>query len=145
MDLRIKRLNRFSLKLADIKVTHHPQRKKVDVIFNDVVTDIYGDSTHDEEFRCEKWAIVRKTPDMAYVQSVFYEDLLEDVDSIPWVVILTVSKLPRQPKQDDHIIIKDDDGSKIYTISKVKPINRDVPVIFQLLIYPERSIDDKKL
>lgn len=139
MDSRLKNLNRYVQRMADVKINYHPQRRKAVLIFNDVRHDIYKDPIKEEEGRVNKNVILRKNPDMMYVQSLFFDELLEDTDKIPWTVELTVTNLYRFPKNDDSILIYENGKEYIYSITSVKPINRDVPVVLLLLIYPERK------
>lgn len=139
MDIRLNRLNKFVLRMADIKINRHPQRKKATIIFNDTRLDIYNDAIREEECRVEKNVIVRKNPDMMFVQSMFYNELIEDTDKLPWVVDVTITNLPRLPKNDDMLLITDNGKEYLYSISSVKPINRDTPVVLVMLVYPERT------
>lgn len=125
--------------MADIKIDRHPQKKKATIIFNDTRLDIYNDAIREEECRVEKNVIVRKNPDMMFVQSMFYNELIEDTDKIPWVVDVTITNLPRLPKNDDMLLITDNGKEYLYSISSVKPINRDTPVVLVMLVYPERT------
>ena len=73
---------------------------------------------------------------MEYVQDLFNGELLIDNDDqIPWLVVMTKTGLPRLLNQDDQIVI---DGNK-YTISVVRPTNRNSDSVFDCIIYPERT------
>jgi hypothetical protein len=140
-DFRSQYIQRFEQGLADIRISRHNLRRNVIVSLRDVEHDIYmdvADST--EEARICKQAIVVMNPDMYYVQEQF-DNLDMPDDILPFVVVLTMSGLPRQPHMNDWVIV---DG-KIYVISKVKPTNRELGKVLECLVYPMRDsrlIDD---
>lgn len=131
---RVQAIDRYSRMMADIRISRHPLRKHVLCIFTDKEYDIYQDSTTTESERLKKLAIVQKNPDLDYVQELD-DVLMDDGDHIPWVVTMTLTGLPRTPRQDDYLIIE---GVK-YAISKVGPINRSVRGVVDCMIYPERT------
>lgn len=134
MSLQLSRLDRYAAGMAEIQLNHNPLSQEIEVIFNDVVRDHYQDAHVVSDTRVKKQAVVKKNVDMNYVQELGGDLLLEDIDSLPWVVSLTILDLPRIPKMDDSILI---DGI-IYTISMVKPSNRNLQSILNLFVYPER-------
>lgn len=134
MDERLKILNRFVTGIVDINITRNPLHSEVSVVFNDAVLDQYQDSIVKESCRVKKYALVRKNVDMSYVQELG-DILLEDTDQLPWMVGMSMTGLPRIPKFNDYIIL---DNVK-YTISAVKPFNRQIDSIIWCFIYPERT------
>ncbi len=134
MDERIAHLNKFAAGIADLNIAHNPCHSEIAVVFNDVVLDQYQDSVVKETQRVNKLAVVSKNPDMSYVQELG-DVLLEDTDQLPWLISLTITGLPRIPRFNDCVII---DGVK-YTISKVKPMNRNLQSLLILMVYPERT------
>lgn len=143
MELRVNAISNFTRRMADIRIAHHPLRTKVDLIFNYVKRDVYQDSSLEEEARVEKLCILRKNPDLLYVQDLFMDELVEDTDQLPWTMLITTTGLPRLPKNDDQIVLRElvnyEVKVNLYTISAVKPINRNRPVVLECLIYPERT------
>lgn len=130
-------LNWFVSGMLDIQFERYPFSQKVDIVFNDVERDHYQDPILVESSRVNKWAIVRKNPDMNFVQQ-FGDELLEDYQKEPWAVGFTVTDLPRNPRQDDNIII----GGERFIVSVVKPLNRSVDKVLWALVYPERNDED---
>lgn len=121
--------------MTDIRLSRHQLRSNVIVSLRDTQHDIYMDVLDSrEEFRANKTAMVNKNPDMAYVQEMFDTLSMPD-DILPFTVILTRGGLPRNPHINDYIII---DG-RIYVVSKVKPTNRDLGRVLELLVYPMRD------
>lgn len=149
MEIRVKTVSDFTRRMADIRIAYHPLKVQFDLVFNYIKRDIYQDSALQEENRVQKSGILRKNPDLAYVQDLFYDVLTEDLDKMPWTLLLTTTDLPRLPKNDDQIVIQEiiNDEAKIivYNIAAVKPINRDRPVVLECLIYPERNAYDSEL
>ena len=138
MSLNKEALNYFASSMVDLQLDRNPLAQEVIVIFNSVTRDHYQDSVVVEECRIKKMAIVKKDPDMSYVQQLG-DILLEDDEHVPWIVSLTTTGLLRIPKQDDQILI---DGTRYY-VSYVKPANRSVDSIINLSIYPDRYDEDK--
>lgn len=134
MSFTTRNLNRFAAGMADIQLERNQLAQEVIVVFNEVHFDHYQDSRTVEQCRVKKRAMVKKDTDMNYVQQEG-AILLEEYDSLPWIVSLTITGLPRIPKMDDAVLI---DGA-LYTISAVKPANRQIESIILLSIYPERS------
>lgn len=135
MDFRTPLIDKFMCGIADIRISRHNLRRDIIVLLNNTEHDIYmdiGDQT--ERFRICKQAIVNKRPDMYYVQEQ-YGVFVEDVAQLPFTVALTMSGLPRPLVLDDRIII----GGTVYVVSKVKPNNRELWSILEVLIYPERE------
>lgn len=140
-DFRSQYIQRYEQGMVDIRISRHNLRRNVIVSLRDVEHDIYmdvADST--EEARICKQAIVVMNPDMYYVQEQF-DNLDMPDDILPFVIVLTMSGLPRQLHMNDWVIV---DG-KIYVISKVKPTNRELGKVLECLVYPMRDsrlIDD---
>lgn len=140
-DIRNTVLTRFEEGMAEIRLSRHQLRSNVIVSLRDTQHDIYMDvQDSSEEFRALKVALVNRNPDMMYVQELFDELSMPD-DILPFTVILTAAGLPRNPHINDYVIV---DG-RIYVVSKVKPTNRDLGRVLNLLVYPmrdERYIED---
>ena len=140
-DFRSQYIQRYEQGMADIRISRHNLRRNVIVSLRDVEHDIYmdvADST--EEARINKQAIVVMNPDMYYVQEQF-DNLDMPDDILPFVIVLTMSGIPRQLHMNDWVIV---DG-KIYVIAKVKPTNRELGKVLECLVYPMRDsrlIDD---
>ena len=132
---RVKHLNRFSCGMADIQILRNPLSLEVIVVFNDISYNHYQDSQICESERVKKIAVVKKNPEMSYVQELGDVLLEDDPDKIPWIVSMTTTGLSRIPKFNDHVVIE---GIK-YTISKVKPVNRNIDSLINIFIYPERN------
>lgn len=138
---RINRIDKYACGMLDLQMARHPLSCEVIVIFNDVMRDHYQDAVGVESSRVKKIALVRKNTDMNYVQEIGDVLLEDNLQELPWIVSMTKTGLPRIPKMDDQIAI---DGIK-YTISMVKPVNRNIPSIVELLIYPERTSQEEYL
>lgn len=135
-DIRLSRLELFQARMGDIRISRHPLRQDVLFMVKDTEFDIYQDGSSVELVRVYKEAIVRRSVDMYYVQEAFGADVLvEDGDKLPWVVCLTCLGLPRLPMLKDQFLI----GGMLYTVSAVRPVNRDARAILECLVYPERS------
>lgn len=137
MDVRVSQLSKFAQGVADIKISRHPLRSDVLYVFNSTDVDIYQDSESKEWARVYKQAIVRKNPKMSYVQESFglNDFFVEETDSLPWIFVLSLTGMPRIPAMDDRIIL----NGLVYTVSKVRPVNRDCDGIVECLVYPERT------
>ena len=131
-------LNEFASGMADLQLDRNPLAQEVIVIFNSVTRDHYQDSILQEECRIKKMAVVKKDTDMDYVQQLG-DLLLEDEDSIPWIVSMTKTGFPRALRLDDQILI---DGLR-YTISATRPANRSIDSIVNVSIYPDRTDKDE--
>lgn len=144
----------YACRTYDLQLKYNPLHKSVAVIFNETCRDHYGDSRMTETSRVLKLAMVEKA-DESFVQFFGLEDgmlgnnleqydatgsLVEDTEN-PWTVTMSITGLPRMPRNDDKFLI---DGI-IYTVSVVKPINRQMPSILKCLIYPERDSQGDKL
>ena len=133
--IQVSTLERYTARMADIRISRHPLRRTILFIVNHTEFDMYNDSRVVETCRVLKQAIVKKNPDMYYVQENFGADVLvEDGDKIPWVITMTCLGLPRLPMLDDRIWL---DGI-IYSVSAVKPVNRDNRGVLEVMVYPER-------
>lgn len=134
-DVRLSYIDRLSSGLADVRISRSPLRKDVVICLNKADEDIYRDVVTSQEFyRVNKQAIVQKNPSMYYVQET-YGILLEPEDQLPWVVIVTLTDLPRPLKLNDRIVV----SGVVYVVSKVKPTNRELGSIIECLVYPERD------
>lgn len=136
-DARIKQLRRFEQGMADARISRSQLRSTVIFSLRSTQHDLYMDASDTtEEFRVIKHAIVNKNPDMYYVQDAF--DLLsESEDILPFIVLFTVSGLPRPLLINDYIII----AGRIYVVSKVRPTNRDLGGVVEALVYPMRDVE----
>lgn len=127
-------LEQYTARMADIRISRHPLKRTMLYIVNHTEYDIYNDSHSVETCRVLKDVIVRKNPDMYYVQENYGADVLVEDLGTPWVVTMTCLGLPRLPMLDDRVWL---DGI-IYSVSAVKPINRDNRGVLEVLVYPER-------
>lgn len=142
MDARKQHMNKYASGMAEIVLSRTMLSREVLVVFNTITRDHYQDATITETGRYKKLAMIKKTMDMQYVQELLGPELLEDnLDQIPWVVNMTTENLPRVPRMDDQVIIE---GIR-YTISVVKPMNRDLESLISLFIYPERVVGEDPL
>jgi len=142
MDARKQYMNRFASGMAEIVLSRTMLSREVIIVFNEITRDHYQDATITEIGRFKKLAMIKKTLDMQYVQEILGPELLEDnLGQIPWVVNLTTENMPRVPRMDDQVIIE---GIR-YTISVVKPMNRDLESLISLFIYPERVLGEDPL
>lgn len=134
-DYRRTVLSSMAVGMADIQLSHNALATEVIVIFNDLSVDHYQDSRIAEIDRIKKLAVFRKSKDLTFVPDDS-EELLDDQDSaIPYEVLTTVTGLPRLPRRDDMLL---NDGN-LYTVHHVKPMNRDIDGLIQLIVYPERT------
>lgn len=135
-DIRLDLLTRFARGMGDIHVSRSPLRRDVLVGLHTIKMDVYQDVESEEWARFYKQAVIRKNVDMDYVQTHFGEFLVEDSDSkIPWGVEMTMTGLPRVPQIKDRIFHE----GLIYSVSSVRPFNRDVDSIVYCMVYPERT------
>ncbi len=134
-DERHRNLSNVAVGMADIQLSHNPLASEVVVIFNDLSVDHYQDSRIAEEGRVKKLAVFRKTENMEFVPDSDSGDLQIDDDSVPYEVLLTCTGLPRIPRRDDMLLNEGD----LYTIHHVKPMNRSIDGLWQLIVYPERT------
>ena len=134
-DERHRNLSNVAVGMADIQLAHNPLASEVIVIFNDLSVDHYQDSRIAEEGRVKKLAVFRKVDNMEFVRDSDEGDMQIDDDSVPYEVLLTRTGLPRMPRRDDMLLNEGD----LYTIHHVKPMNRDIEGLWQLIVYPERT------
>ena len=134
-DERHRNLSNVAVGMADIQLAHNPLASEVIVIFNDLSMDHYQDSRIAEEGRVKKLAVFRKVDNMEFVPDSDEGDMQIDDDSVPYEVLLTRTGLPRMPRRDDMLLNEGD----LYTIHHVKPMNRDIEGLWQLIVYPERT------
>lgn len=132
-------LNNFTSGMMDIQLPRNPLASEVILIFNESVRDHYQDVIVTEDCRIKKLALVKKDPDMNYVQQEMDELLEDNIEQLPWLVKLTMTDLPRRPRAEDQILIE---GLR-YNISYVKPLNRSLDNIVLLTVYPDRCEEDK--
>lgn len=134
-DYRRDILSNMAVGMADIQLSHNALATEVIIIYNDISVDHYQDSRIAEIDRIKKLAIFRKSQDMTFVPDES-EELLEDSEkSIPYKVLTTVTRLPRLPRRDDMLLSE----GVLYTVHHVKPMNRDIDGLIQLIVYPERT------
>lgn len=134
-DYRRTMLSNMAVGMADIQLSHNALATEVILIYNDLSVDHYQDSRIAEIDRIKKLAVFRKSKDLTFVPDDS-EELLDDQDSaIPYEVLTTVTGLPRLPRRDDMLL---NDGN-LYTVHHVKPMNRDIDGLIQLIVYPERT------
>lgn len=134
-DYRRDILSNMAVGMADIQLSHNALASEVIVIYNDISVDHYQDSRIAEVDRVKKLAVFRKSQDMTFVPDDS-EELLEDSEkSIPYQVLTTITGLPRLPRRDDMLL----NEGVLYTVHHVKPMNRDVDGLIELIVYPERT------
>lgn len=139
MGERKKILNQYAQRMADITISRNPLRKSIFVEYRDKDYDQYLDVRARQNARYWKQAIVKKNPDLSYVAETF-DTLIDDTDTLPWIVTITQTGLPHNPQHEDLIII---DGQR-YVIAQVKPVNRDLEVLISCLVYPDRDeVEDR--
>lgn len=131
----VSAISRFTAQMADLRMSCHPLRRTLLFILNETEFDIYQDSHTVERYRLIKDGIVRKQTDMYYVQENFGADVLVNDTDTPWVVTCTCLGFPRLPMLDDRVLIE----GLVYSVSAVKPTNRDSRGVLELLVYPERT------
>lgn len=138
MDTRMDSITRFMTGMTDIKVHRHPLKSLVILTFCDVKRDIYGDSFSEVsvEGSYQKEIILQKNPNLDYINSTIGE-LLDDGDQLPWIMILTLTGLPRTLRHGDFMTV---DG-KAYKVSGVQPCNRENPNIIQAYCHPSRDFE----
>lgn len=134
-DERHRALENMAVGMADIQLAHNPVASETIVIFNDLSVDHYQDSRIAEICRVKKLAVFNKVDDMNYVPDSDMGELQFDNDSIPFRVLMTITGLPRLPRRDDMLLNEGD----LYTIHHVKPMNRDINGLLELIVYPERT------
>lgn len=134
-DYRRDILSNMAVGMADIQLSHNALATEIIVIYNDISVDHYQDSRIAEVDRVKKLAVFRKSQDMTFVPDDS-EELLEDSEkSIPYQVLTTITGLPRMPRRDDMLL----NEGVLYTIHHVKPMNRDIDGLIELIVYPERT------
>ena len=134
-DYRRTVLSRMAVGMADIQLFHNALASEVIVIYNDLSVDHYQDSRIAEVDRIKKLAVFRKTEELTFVPDDS-DELLDDKESaIPYEVLTTITGLPRMPRRDDMLLHE----GNLYTIHHVKPMNRDIDGLIQLVVYPERT------
>lgn len=134
-DYRRTMLSKMAVGMADIQLSHNALATEVILIYNDLSVDHYQDSRIAEIDRIKKLAVFRKSEELTFVPDDSVE-LLDDKESeIPYEVLTTVTGLPRMPRRDDMLL---NDGN-LYTVHHVKPMNRDIDGLIQLIVYPERT------
>lgn len=131
---RVDHLNHYRRVMADIQLELNLISETVTIIFNKKTSDIYMDSIFEEESRVPKKVLISKNPDMAYVIDSF-DELEEREDLMPWLVVITLTDLPRHLNHTDQIITE---NGQIYRVSRAMPINRLNDSVQKVLIYNER-------
>lgn len=132
-------LNNFTSMMMDVQIPRNPLASEVILVFNDSIRDQYQDVIVKETSRVKKLAIVKKDPDMMYVQQET-DILLEDnIDKIPWLIKFTMTDLPRRPRAEDQVVVE---GLR-YNVSYAQPLNRSLNNIMVLTVYPDRSDIDQ--
>ena len=134
-DYRRAVLSRMAVGMADIQLSHNALATEVILIYNDLSIDHYQDSRIAEIDRIKKLAIFRKSEELTFVPDDS-DELLDDKESaIPYEVLTTNTGLPRLPRRDDMLLSE----GNLYTVHHVKPMNRDIDGLIQLIVYPERT------
>lgn len=94
-----------------------------------------------------KKAILNKSADLEFVQDLTSPLADDSPDSLPWVLVMSTTDLPRLPRANDFFLLYSDPNNssdgfpspEIYTVSVVKPLSRDAQSIIKVSIYPERN------
>lgn len=122
--------------MTDIKIHRHPLKSVVIITFCHVHRDIYGDTSSIPELEgsYQKECIIQKNPNLDYINNAIGE-LLNDGDTLPWIMIVTLTGLPRTLRQGDYATIDD----VVYKVSGVKPCNRNNSDVIQCFLHPERG------
>lgn len=138
VDNRLQRLNGYARAMAEYNISRNPLREPVVLIFVKSWRDQYRDQHTMEVGRVLKYAAVSRNVDIDYVQELGGDLLQIDNERQPYIVSLTDSDLPRLPQQGDRVLY---DGV-LYSVAKVKPFNRQINSLIQLIVYPERAMAD---
>ena len=134
-DYRRDILSTMAVGMADIQLSHNALASEVIIIYNDLSVDHYQDSRIAEVDRIKKLAVFRKSEELTFVPDDS-DELLDDKESaIPYQVLMTMTGLPRMPRRDDMLLHE----GNLYAIHHVKPMNRDIDGLIQLIVYPERT------
>lgn len=133
-DPRLKTVNKFMTGMTDIKIKRHPLRTEVDISLCRVERDNYGDTESFVESKYKKLVILKKNVDLTYINNDIGV-LVDDGETLPWVMVLTLTGLPRTLRHGDFITTEGQD----YKISCVKPVNRENPDIIMCLVHPSRD------
>lgn len=132
----LNKLDQYNGRIADLVVSRNPLRDEGWFIFNDEELDQYRDASHIHKSYKRKLVIFNKTPDLEYVQEIGGDTLeLDALDQLPYILMCTITDLPRIPKANDQFYC----DNVLYTISMVKPANRDSQHLIKCLVYPERD------
>lgn len=137
-DNRIAILGNLATGILDMQMARNPLASEVVLVFVNSVYDQYQDATVVETDRVKKYGMVKKNVDMEYVQELGDILVEDDLEHLPWLVSVTMTGLPRQPRQNDQILV---DGL-LYTISAVRPMNRNMDTVVNLFFYPERVVEE---
>lgn len=138
-DPRLNKVCNYMTKMMDVKIRRHPLRLRVIITLCDVNRDHYGDPRSTPVEKLSKLVILRKNVDMDYINNAIGV-LLEDGEHLPWIMILTLTGMPRTLRHGDYVTIEDLD----YKISGVKPVNRENPDIIACFLHPERDDFDPR-
>lgn len=136
MDSFLSASARYMVGMTDVRISRNPLRKEAIIILNDVEIDQYSDKYVKEIARVKKPIIVKQNPDALFIQED--EDVIAEEDSDPWIAVFTITGLTRAPKSGDRLVFNEN----TYVISAVKPTNRDVPVVFDCYVHPDRVNTD---
>lgn len=134
IDPRLDRVCHFMTGMFDVKVRRHPLRQRVVITFCDVVRDHYGDTHSTPVERYSKLIILKRNPDLSYINNAIGV-LLDDGNDLPWIMYLSLTGLPRTLRMGDYVTIDSID----YKVSNVKPCNRENPNIIACMLHPERT------
>lgn len=134
MDNNLK--DAYTRKMFDVQTMHNPLATDIMFIYCDTELNHYQEGVSVETSRQMKRAIVRKDSDMNYVQFADDLRLLEDIEALPFTVTISLTDMLRVPRTNDRVNIH----GITYTVSMVKPVNRNTSSVVVMLIYPERDL-----
>lgn len=134
IDPRLSKVCRFMTGMFDVKVRRHPLKQRVVITFCDVVRDHYGDTHSTPVERYSKLIILKRNPDLSYINNAL-GILLDDGKDLPWIMYLSLTGLPRTLRVGDYVTIDNID----YKVSNVKPCNRENPNIIACMLHPNRT------
>lgn len=134
MDQRVKQINNFTTKMAELKILRHPLRSEVKITLCGTERDLYGDTDSDPEEGIDKVCVIKKSTDLDYINSAL-GILMDEGEALPWMVYMTLIGLPRTLQHGDYLTV----DNLVYKISRVRPLNRTNPDVIRMLIHPDRD------
>lgn len=136
-DRKLQIHDKWISEMFDRTISRNPLHRNIVIIENEILRDQYQDSFVQESGRFLKNASVKKAS-QNFTQFFEIDELSEDITDTPWEFTFTQTGLTRIPRTDDRILM----GGILYTISKVKPFNRETPTLVTALAYTERDLPE---